>query len=367
MHRRYALLLVGLSLVLVAGFAVWGHFLEPLTGDLTRIGWYAENDYGWTESKLRFDPLAAEVGRLDGTYDIIAAGDSFTAESPHNPGATWPHFLAHATGLRVGIFDVGVTPVDAILASPAFRRHPPAVFLYEVVERQLASHHQAAGETCAPKTVRPAAKLEPRPGGAAPVTVERRTARGWDDWPVSYALEFAFENARRRIVGHETTSAVGMTMTRGGLFSSRFDRGLLVYAEDFNKMGWSEADWRRAGCDLLALQDRVQANGRTVFAAMVAPDKLTVYAPFLPYRDFDGLSRIGLVAETPGLNLIRLEALLDPTAEKDLYLPNDTHWSSSGHAHAAQAAAAWLGGAGVLSRASSAAASARPAKPGAGG
>jgi hypothetical protein len=367
MHRRYALLLVGLSLVLAGGVAVWGHFLEPLTGDLTRIGWYAENDYGWRGTQLRFDPPAAEIGRLDGAYDVVAVGDSFTAESPHNPGVAWPHFLARATGRKVAVFDVGVTPLDDILASPAFSRHPPAVLIYEVVERHLVQHGTPSSEGCAPATPRPEAELELGPAGPAPVPFERSTRRFWDDWPVSYALEFAFQNARRRLAGHETTSAVGMAMMRGGLFSSRFDRGLLVYGEDFNKMGWSEADWRRAGCHLLALQDRVQANGRTVFVALVVPDKLTVYAPFLPYRKFDGISRLGLVAETPGLNLVRLDTKLDPTGQVDLYLPNDTHWSAYGHALAARTVVDWLGVAGVLRPASSAAASNRPAQPGAGG
>jgi hypothetical protein len=157
-----------------------------------------------------------------------------------------------------------------------------------------------------------------------------------------------------------------MEMTLSGLFSSRFNRGLLVYGEDFNKASWQEADWRRAGCDLLALQDRVQANGRTVFATMVVPDKLTVYAPFLPYRTFDGLSRLALIAETPGLNLVRLDGKLDPTAQIDLYLPDDTHWSSHGHALAARLVLDYLVDAGVV-RPSSGAASARRATGGAGG
>jgi hypothetical protein len=366
MHRSYAALLVGLSLVLVAGFAACGHWLQPLSGDLTRIGWYAENDYGWNEPKLRFDPPAAEIGRLDGRYDIIAAGDSFTAEMPHNPGTGWPHFLAAATGLRVGIFDTGETPVDQILASPVFRDHPPAVFLYEIVERQVAAYHKAPEETCAPGTVRPQPALEAKPIAQQPKPVERRLRRGWDDWPVSYALNFAIQNAKRRLLGHETTTAVGMAMTRGGLFSSRFDKGLLVYGEDFNKMSWKDGDWRRAGCDLLALQDRIQANGRTVFATMVVPDKLTVYARFLPYRTFDALSRLPLIAETPGLNLVRLDDKLDPIAQIDLYLPDDTHWSTHGHALAARLVVEHLAASGVLKPASGAASAGR-ATGGAGG
>ena len=131
--------------------------------------------------------------------------------------------------------------------------------------------------------------------------------------------------------GHETTSAVRLEMTEDGLFSSRHDRGLLVYAEDFNKLGWRSADWDAAICDLVRLQDRVQANGRTAFLAMVVPDKLTVYTPFLPERRYDGLSHLDWLADAATLNLVRLDGALDPRRHVDLYLPDDTHWSSAGY------------------------------------
>ena len=54
-------------------------------------------------------------------------------------------------------------------------------------------------------------------------------------------------------------------LTRGGLFSSRNDRALLVYGEDFNKMSWAPERWPEAACSLLRLQQRVQANGKTLW------------------------------------------------------------------------------------------------------
>lgn len=340
MHRRYAALLVGLSVLIAGAAALYGRHLEPLTGDLTRIGWFAENDYGWTRPIERFATPPAETGRIEESYDIVALGDSFTAASV--PGTAWPNFLARATGLRTGIFDNGIVSADAILASEAFRRAPPALFVYEVVERQLVARHGAAGEErCRAATSRPTTRLALEPLGVAPVVIERRTRRDWSEWPLSYGLEFARVNLLRRL-GLDRWPAVGMVMTRPGLFSSRFSEGLLVYAEDFNKLAWDEAGWRRATCDLVRLQDRVQANGRTVFVAFVAPDKLSVYNRFLPYRAFDAMSRLPIVAAQEDLNYIRLDNRLDPTGDVDLYLPNDTHWSPRTHERVAFWVLDWL-------------------------
>jgi len=84
------------------------------------------------------------------------------------------------------------------------------------------------------------------------------------------------------------------------------------------------------------MQARVEANGKTLFLAMVAPDKLTTYGPFLAAKAFRGISRLDLLADYPALNLVRFDRDFDPAAHVDLYLPNDTHWSTTGHRLAAR-------------------------------
>ena len=349
MHRRYASLLILFSLGLAAALGVYGHLLEPLSGDLTRIGWRSENDFGWTRPEEHFQPLAATVGTLDAHYDIVAIGDSFTGESPWHPGTTWPHYLAHDTGLKVAIFDSDDDMVSRLLASDGFKTDPPAVVIYEIVERNLVPGHPSApGEACPTDTAKPQVVLTPGPPTAAPVPVMRSTDRPWNDWPASYAAAYLTQNVRRWIMGRETTNSVELDLERGGLFSSRRDRALLVYGEDFNKLGWTEADWRGAACNLLRMQARVEANGRTLFLAMVAPDKLTTYGPFLAAAEFRHVSRLDLLANYPALNLVRFDQGFDPTAHVDLYLPNDTHWSTTGHQLAARLVERWLIGKGVL-------------------
>jgi hypothetical protein len=334
--RRYNLLLIGLAYAAIVGFGLHGRQFEPLTGDLTRIGWFSENEFGWTLPQQRFVPPLASAATLDGSYDIIAVGDSFTAEE-YNPGTTWPHVLARDTGLRVGVFDSGIDPLDRVLASPAYRENPPAALIYEIVERSLIPEHRGGNaKRCTATRATPRPELTIAPRDVVAQSVSRPTARSWDDWPASYAMNYRLQNALRWWRGHEATSAVRLEMTRDDLFSSRQPRSLLVYAEDFNKASWSAAEWIAAVCDLARLQDRVEANGRTVFLAMIVPDKLTVYAPYLRDRRFATLSQLDRLDDIPTVNLVRVDRILDPRAQRDLYLPNDTHWSAATHAMAAE-------------------------------
>ena len=348
--RRYTLLLISLMVGLTLGFGLWAQGFEPLWGDLTRIGWRSENDYGWTLPKQRFQPLAAEIGSLDRHYDVVAIGDSFTAESQWRPGTTWPHFLAHDTGLKVGIFDSKETGVDELLASPVFRSDPPPVLIYEVVERSLVPDHpSAAGDACPADQTAPQPVLAPGPASPAPVPDLRPATRPWYQLPVSYGLAYLVQNLRRAVIGHETTNSVAIGLTRGGMFSSRRDRSLLVYGEDFNKMAWAPERWNDAACSLLRLQQRVQANGKTLFLAMVAPDKLTAYAPYLADASFRHLSRLDVLDQYPALHLVRFDRQdFDPADHVDLYLPDDTHWSTVGHALAAALAERQLKALGAL-------------------
>lgn len=336
MHRRYAVLLILFSGVLALALALYGRSFEPLTGDLTRIGWRTENDFGWRRPTEHFEPLAASLGSLDQHYDVVAIGDSFTGESPWHPGTTWPHYLAHDTGLKVAIFDSDDDLLGRLLASERFQTNPPAVVIYEIVERNFVPNYRSAPGDACPTTPDPKISLTPAAPTAPPVPVTRETARAWTDWPASYAAAYLTQNLRRWIMGRETTNSVELDLVRGGLFSSRADRQLLVYGEDFNKLDWTEAQWRGAACNLLRLQARVEANGRTLFLAMVAPDKLTTYGPFLAAEKFRGISHLDLMAEYPALNLVRFDRDFDPAAHVDLYLPNDTHWSSTGHRLAAR-------------------------------
>ncbi len=222
--------------------------------------------------------------------------------------------------------------------------------IYEIVERNfIPSHPSAVGEACPIDQASPQPVLAPGPATPLPTPDMRPTVRAWSDLPVSYGLAYIVQNLRRAVIGLETTNSVEIGLTRGGMFSSRRDRSLLVYGEDFNKMSWTEPRWHDAACSLLRLQQRVQANGKTLFLVMVVPDKLTSYAPYLDDASFHHLSRLSVLDEYPALHLVRIDRQdFDPADHVDLYLPDDTHWSTIGHALAAKLIEQRLRGLGAL-------------------
>jgi hypothetical protein len=337
-HRHYAVLLTVLMIGFALGFGLWARGIEPLWGDLAIIGWRSENDYGWTQAKQRFDPLVAEIGKYDQHYDIVAIGDSFTRESSERPGTNWPHFLARDTGLEVGVFDLNDDPLNKLLDSPAFRADPPPVVIYEIVERFFLPQQPAMSPAdCPAEQATPHPGLIFKPSSSTPLPMQRPVALAPHDLPVTYGVAYFLHNLVRWATGYEMTKSVALDLTQSGLFSSRDDRSLLVYSDDLKKKGWTEDQWRDAGCYLLRMQQRVQANGRTLFLAMVPPDKLTAYGPYLEDESLRNLSKLDALATFPGLHLVAFNRQnFDPAAHVDLYWPDDTHWSSVGQALAAR-------------------------------
>src|SRR5205085_9650327 len=58
-HGRYVWGLLALALIPAWALFAIGVYLEPVWGDLTRIGSYAERDFGWNKPQLEFpEPLS---------------------------------------------------------------------------------------------------------------------------------------------------------------------------------------------------------------------------------------------------------------------------------------------------------------------
>jgi hypothetical protein len=53
--KSYSLSLIGLTTILFFILIAIGFFLEPLSGDLTRLGWYSEYNFGWNEPQRAFE------------------------------------------------------------------------------------------------------------------------------------------------------------------------------------------------------------------------------------------------------------------------------------------------------------------------
>jgi len=123
-------------------------------------------------------------------------------------------------------------------------------------------------------------------------------------------------------------------------FSSVNKRSMLVYKDDFRKIEWwRDMGLREMGCRIERMRNQVEANGHTRFVLMVAPDKLTAYADFIRDKELRNISLLSELAShlpevVPRLDLTLVSAIR--RREQDVYMPNDTHWSSTGYQIAAE-------------------------------
>lgn len=319
-------------------------------GDLARISGASERAFGWRDEAIgfardhyrRIDARALLGGADPG--EILIFGDSFSLH--RDGGVSWINTLRERTGLearfvRIDTFET----VLAYLRSDAFRRRTPRAILVQSVERGLADRARALHDPAAPCSAPP----PPDPvaaGVGAPLDLprrrfeQRRTFEGIDELFSWGALA-----ARLRLTGGGPVLMA--TLTRRDLFSHRDANRLLMIEGDVALHLPSElgAPAERAAAELrCGLRRLAAAQTAAPLWLMIAPDKRTVYAPWiadpLPAKALD------LFAEARaalGPALIDLQRPLRSAAGagvRDLYWPNDTHWGAAGHRLAGETAAA---------------------------
>lgn len=350
-HRRFAFRLIVLVTLPVAGLFVLGIYFQPLFGDLTRIGFFSEREFGWNTPQVifknsRLDFSASPLN--DRHYDILVLGDSFSWERPE---MQWQNYLAAATGLSVGTVDLYKFSLNQVLSSKAFRNHPPRVLVFESAERGLPGNLKVNMPGCADNPV-------PYRGSSVAIPVvsrwkndlagstwplERKTA--WNEINPGYMLNALLH----KLLSVATYSPVyKVNLAFPAPFSSRNRRELLVFRDDREKTKWwLDMGLPMMGCRIEAMKRKVEANGQTRFVLMVAPDKLTAYADFLQDRDAGKGSRLAELVELhqevmPGFDRALIGAIR--SGEPDVYFPDDTHWGSNGQRIAAETLVAFLHG-----------------------
>jgi len=351
-YRRYNRILAVVIVPVVVVLAATSLFLQPYDGGLTRLGGYPEKLYGWNAPQQRFaKPLYRQFKTREAGYrepaDVVVLGDSFTFLEQ----VSWPNYFVKQTGLRLQSFRIDKTPIERILESDTFRSHPPRIIIYENVERSLWYRSQRDVADCHIRPQRRAATLrvEPLPVEPEPFLRDTRST------PLNFSLSFNFlsKAVPREYLGLDRTLVTRLALTRAARFSNIETRQLLIYKHDLHKMRWTPAMWEKIRCNLVDLQNRVQANGYTFFIALVAPDKLSAYSEWIEDQRYARLSRFDLLAVDPDLHLPRVDLSLKTAIRNnvlDVYLNNDTHWGANGYALVARELTEYLIRAGVLAQ-----------------
>lgn len=314
---------------LVVGYSLW---LVPMKnhsiGDLARIGWRANNYWGPKIPLVEFSNPLIEVGGYDKYYDVHILGDSFSIQ----PSRSWPNYVA-AAGLSVRVQFLGKdmgTAITELMESPVFRTSPPKVLVYAPVERGLYWRFRVAnGECSSDRLPSPNVVLMPgRPLDPQPRELLQPNSDILSGEQLTYSRDFLVAQILKLFKRSHEVYELPLTASR---FSNVKADRVLVHVEDIDKAKWTASEIEHMRCALRVFRDRVQSNGRTLFVAMIVPDKLSIYHDdlvdtSLPSTVIPRLVDTDLLA--PRLD-VELRAAV-AAGQLDVYLPSDTHWGTAG-------------------------------------
>lgn len=330
----------------VVALFLMGIYLQPLFGDLTRIGFYAERDFGWSGSQVEFlRPLSA-FGSYSQKYDVVVLGDSF---STGRATFHWQNYLVAKTGVSLITLDINRVALDSILDGENFRKNPPKLFILESVERELPNrfgHKLPCPEEVANSIDHPSPQtslaVKSEPGGDLTRHVERNIS--WNDVKLGYVLSYL----GRHLFHSVDSSVVKVELSKEAPFSSRNRHAMLVYKDDLRKVSWwKEMGMRELVCRIEATRRRVESNGKTRFLLLVAPDKLTAYEEFVANPELRDLSRLSVLAASMPAVMPRVDRALSEAIQlgiTDVYLPDDTHWGAAGYQIASDTVVSFVNG-----------------------
>ncbi len=339
-NRSYTLWVLALAFVPSLLMFIYGIYLQPLYGDLTRIGLFSEREFGWQGTQQTFKEAAYIQDNYKQHADVVVLGDSFSRAWPRQQ---WQNHLVTQTGWSVVTLDINKVTVDQILANPVFQSSPPKVLILESVERYCPDRIRQL-PACIESIEAPADRATPtivmnqlHPRDLPSSAMQR--SQQWNDIKLEFVWKY-IRNQWRQLRGGEPRSDVRkLALQRSGLFTSANQHDILIYKEDFDtRSKWSTLPLKEMSCRVQQLRSKVERHGSTRFVLMVAPDKLTVYGPDLQNTEWAHASKLPALAALSPQTMPRLDLSLRQAivrGQQDVYLPNDTHWGAEGQRLAA--------------------------------
>ena len=309
--------------------------LEPYSGDLTRVGAFSENDYGWNAPQKVFSSSEVVVGKNISDYNryyyIFVVGDSFSA-IPENNACNWQDFLLRTTSANLISYHQNNIDIHQLTESKFFKEYPPKFFIYEAAEHgvqdilhgyeQFSSKENSSVEI---QCIRE--KYVPYAMGAYYRAKENLLT-------FDTAIHYIKINVKNNFSSKRKSTVYPLNKK---CFSSLKGDYLLAYYGDLKKLAVGKNEWGIISKRFRGLKNLIETNNCTNFILMIAPDKSTIYKhyidgehPFICAMDQLDLQKVTYINLKHVLQTKVAEGILD------VYLPNDTHWGYAGHQVAAQ-------------------------------
>jgi len=333
-HRHYnriLILIFCLLFAIVSGFMIW---LEPYSGDLTRIGAFQENRYGWNQHQKKFKSphykIGSNLNEYDSYFDIVTIGDSFSV----NEFQSWQNYLSLSCNASIITFHRRSVNITDLLKSNQFKMTPPKLVIYEVVEHgiQTALHDIDTGRKIDFNENENQISLSFQNIDFS-MLMESYEREKTNKFSMDTAIHYIKTNIKQ-ILGSRIKAIPKVIESKEMLFSNNHSDAVLFYHLDNLKESIDSEEWEIIEQRFATAQALIENNKKTRFLAMIAPDKRTVYNHLL-MNEKDGYK--SALESMPGkskINWVNTYKALREMVEDgvvDIYLPNDIHWGYQGY------------------------------------
>ena len=235
----------GTTLLLLAVAVGLSIYFKPLSGDLTRIGKWAERDFGPTLFQ-EYPAIRANDSELT-NQQILVLGDSFSHPN------IWQSYLFTSSKFNTMTFEFkNVGCIDN--------------WLNWIEAKKGASNLQMVIIEVAERNFVPVFRSDKRCVSSIPVASDTSEKKRLIDIKPGITLDATFllqtlGNAQRlrwqegRINSGDT---INVPLSNASLFSNRWSKRLLYYAEDDSKKSWTQIDISTAVENLQKIQKRLK-------------------------------------------------------------------------------------------------------------
>ena len=312
-------------------FVFW---LEPFSGDLTRIGGYREDEYGWSQSQQRFTEPHYKIGEgideYDKYYDIVTIGDSFSV----NEFQSWQNYLSLSYDASIITFHRRSLNITDLLKSNQFKKTPPKLVIFEVVEHgiQTALHDIDTGRQIDDNESENQISLNFQDIDFS-ILMESYEREKTNKFSMNTAIHYIKTNIKQ-MLGSRVKAIPKIIETKEMLFSNNHSDAVLFYHLDNLKESIGIEEWEIIEQRFATAQSLIEKNKKTRFLAMIAPDKRTVYNHLLMNGKNGYRSALESMPGKSKINWIHTDKALREMVEDgviDIYLPNDIHWGYQGY------------------------------------
>lgn len=322
----FSLLISGILLLIYTSY-----YIQPIQGDLTRLGGYSERDYGWNIPKRMLNDSVTLARTYDKYYDIVVLGDSFS-----NLGL-WQSYLANDYNMTFTTLHWDNNTIESIINSQIFKDNPPKLFIIELGTRSFPIRFTSSNSTCNSEMVernKSRLNLEVANQHSSFSYAYRNTYTKWNEVNLKFALLYLENSLLRMLIKNDFSKVMRYDLTRNDLFSNKNNDSVLLLSTWFDSKVWSDEEISKAICSVIDIQNKVQSNGRTLFILLPIPDKSSAYKKYIKNPSFSDINNISIQLANSKINTPKIELLIAKAidaGDKDVYLPNDTHFGTIGY------------------------------------